>query len=82
MSELKFISAIILFLICTSCSSVKTTPVSYQCPQIKLPADPVPATRHLTARSKPNEVIKAWVATALAYREWDIIVRKQVQNSK
>lgn len=65
----------------TSCSLIKPTPIAYHCPRIILPADPKPNTDKLTEKSKPNEVIKAWVSTAMAYRDWNRIVRKQIENS-
>ena len=71
-----------VLIIFTSSCAVKAVPVIYKCPQITLPADPIPLTKQLTDRSKPDEIIKAWVATATAYRNWHHIVRKQIDNSK
>ena len=64
----------------TACTSVK--PVAFKCPRIILPADPVPATRKLTPKSTPDQVVKAWVATSYLYQGWNKTVRQQVENSK
>lgn len=78
---IKCVGAVVAICMITSCSTPKPVPVSYDCPQIDLPRDPVPATRQLTVTSKPDEVMKAWVASAMAYKKWDEIVRTQVENS-
>jgi hypothetical protein len=71
---------LLLFVMLTSCMTPK--PVAYHCPRIILPADPVPPTRKLTLKSQPNDVMKAWVATAYLYQGWNKTVRKQVESSK
>lgn len=47
-------------------------------PEIKLPADPENTVFKLNDTSKPNEVIKAWVVTAVACRDWSKTVKKQI----
>ena len=79
---LKRLSAIMAFLILISCSTGKPALVSYKCPAIVLPDDPVEYVSTLNAKSEPNEVMQAWVATALSYRNWNRTVREQVANSR
>lgn len=70
------ISAIlILFLV--GCSSPVLIP---QVQAIKLPPDPVNGVAALTDKSSPDEVVRAWVATATAYRNWNRTVRKQIET--
>lgn len=57
-------------------------PVAYKCPAIIFPADPIPAVYKISRKSSPDEVMKAWVSTAVAYKRWNQIARKQVQSSK
>ena len=64
-----------------ACAS-KIEPVAYNCPRIELPDDPVSLTDTITDDSTPDEVMKAWVATAYAYRGWNRTVRQQVESSK
>jgi hypothetical protein len=52
------------------------------CAHVDLPADPKSTVNLLSDKSTPDQVIKAWVATAYAYREWNIIVRKQIEASR
>lgn len=81
MISISRLSVIILFLNFTSC----TTPppnIAYECPEIILPHDPFVPIGSLTDKSKPDEVMKAWVATAIAYRDWNRIVRQQIDMSK
>ena len=82
--------AIIIFHICvygvislclSSCAS-KPIPIQFNCPRIMLPPDPIEATKKLTAKSSPDTVAKAWVATTTEYKGWNIIVRKQLRASK
>ena len=70
------------FLVIASCTTGKPELVSYHCPTITLPDDPPSYTGKLNYESEPNEVMQAWVATALAYRNWDRAVREQVALSK
>ena len=70
-----------LVFILSGCTIPKPVPVVYDCPIVDLPPDPVPATRKLTVKSRPDEVVKAWVATAKAYKQWNTIVRQEVENS-
>lgn len=67
--------------ICTLTSCAHVTPVAFECPRLILPKDPIVPIHQITSASKSNEVIKAWVATAIAYRDWNIIVRKQIAES-
>jgi hypothetical protein len=55
-------------------------PISYNCPKIELPSDPIDYTKILTDVSSPDEVIKAWVTTASGYKEWNAIVREQMSK--
>jgi len=61
----------------TGCSR-KIIPVSYGCPTVKLPPDPADYLGKLDYKSTPDEVMQGWVATALAYRNWNKAVRYQV----
>lgn len=75
----------LLLIICFSlsgCALFKPTPVVYHCPKIILPEDPISPVDNLTQNSKPGDVIKAWVVTAIEYKNWNRIVRKQVENSQ
>lgn len=60
----------------------KPTPIVYKCPKIILPKDPISPVDKLNQNSKPNEVIKAWVITAIEYKNWNRIVRKQIEESQ
>lgn len=80
-SSLKALTGVIAILIVTSCAHTPT-PIAYHCPKIELPPDPVPQTKRLTSKSRPDQVIKAWVATANGYKGWNKIVRQQVENSQ
>jgi len=70
----------IILIIVTACSRT-AAPIAYDCPVIILPDDPAPLTASLTDESRPDEVIKAWVATAYAYRGWNQDVRQQIESS-
>ena len=74
-----FIILVLTLWLCT-CATIPT-PIAYQCPHITLPPDPIPATTKLTSQSKPDQVVKAWVATTIAYKGWNTIVRQQVAKS-
>lgn len=76
----KVIYCLILILCLSSCA--KPTPVVLDCPKIILPKDPIIPLSQLTDESKPDVVIKAWVVTAMAYRDWNRAVRKQIERSK
>lgn len=75
-----FLIALLIFLF-TGCAT-KPVPVAYDCPTLELPADPVPATRKLTDKSRPDEVIKAYVKTVRDYVSWNQVVRAEVETSK
>lgn len=64
-----------------SCSIFKPTPIAYHCPVIHLPPDPIISLNKINDKSKPDEIIKSWVYTAIAYKNWNKIVRKQIKNS-
>jgi len=70
------------FLIITSCTTGKPELVSYHCPTVVLPDDPQEYVSSLNYKSQPNDVVQAWVATALSYRNWNRAVREQVSYSK
>ncbi len=67
---------VVLMLAMVGCTS-KVYP---NCPTIVLPDDPRVPVKDLTLESTPDEVIKAWVATAYAYRDWNRVVRRQIEN--
>ena len=69
-----------LVLVLCACAQ-RPIPIAYECPKLQLPADPVAPVRTLTPQSSADEVIKAWVATAVAYETWNVVVRKQVNSS-
>lgn len=79
-SPFKALAGAMLIFSVISCTH-KPIPISYNCPKIVLPSDPVPQTKRLNKNSRPDQVIKAWVATANEYRGWNKIVREQVENS-
>lgn len=76
-SQNVFIIIFISFFI-NACS----TPIFYTHSKIILPNDPIVPISKLNDQSQPDEVIKAWVATAIAYRNWSRIVRKQIELSQ
>jgi hypothetical protein len=55
-------------------------PIAYECPKVILPADPILPIKTLTAKSTPDQVMKSWIATATAYRDWNRVVRKQIAS--
>ncbi len=74
---------IFLMIVCTIVLTACTTtpiPVSYNCPKLELPSDPPQAIRLLNSKSKPDEVMKAWVATATDYYQWNQIVHAEVDS--
>lgn len=62
----------------TGCGTKAIQPIAYDCPKIKLPNDPIDYTKSLNEKSTPDEVIKAWVATAQSYKGWNKTVRRQI----
>jgi hypothetical protein len=56
------------------------TPIAYQCPIIILPADPIPEIKKINKKSRNDQVVKAWVATAIQYKNWNEEVRKQIET--
>lgn len=69
--------AIICFCLVAGCSTQKPLPVVYDLPTIKLPAAPPEFTQGLNDKSTPDEVVKAWVASSVAYKSWMIAVKRQ-----
>ena len=63
------------------CVAPKPIPIAYNCPIIQLPPDPEIITRQLTDASRPDEVMKAWVATASSYYQWNRIVHQEIENA-
>ena len=72
---------LVIMLMLSGCAT-KPIPVVYDCPVIMLPADPIPDIRKLKPDARPDQIIKAWVATATQYRGWDQTVRAEIANSK
>lgn len=62
-----------------SCAT-KPIPVVYQCPVVKLPPEPVAHLSRLTNKSRPDQVLKAYVADLSAYKGWCHAVQKQVNG--
>ena len=58
--------------------ATKPIEIAYDCPKLILPKDPILYTQKLTNKSSAEQVMKSWVATANAYRDWNVTVRKQV----
>lgn len=82
MNIFKSISVIIIIITCCiSCSYKSLKPISYNCPKIELPDDPIIPLKNINEQSKSDEVIKAWVVTAYLYREWNIVVREQIDET-
>ena len=84
----KILSCVLMIVICiiffflgvTGCTS-HVIPISYGCPKIILPNDPIIPIDKIDEESSSDEVIKAWVVTAYAYREWNLIVREQIEET-
>lgn len=72
---------VIMILGTVACVS-RVPSVAYNCSVIVLPADPVAPVTNLTSSSEPDDVMKAWVATATGYRDWNRIVRHQIIMSQ
>lgn len=72
---------IILAMLITACSTTKPRPVAYQCPPVKLPSEPIEPILSLKQDSRPDEIIKAWVATATGYKAWHDTVLDQYPQS-
>lgn len=62
------------------CANTKRSVITIHPQPIKLPSDPVNYVSRLNDKSSPDEVVKAWVSTATAYRNWNRIVRKQIES--
>lgn len=70
----------VFFLDMAGCAT-SPVPVAYNCPRTILPDDPKQNPYFLTSKSSPDEVMKSWVITALAYREWNKAVHTEIENS-
>lgn len=57
----------------------KITPVSYQCPVIRLPGIPTREIVNLSDKSRPDEVIKAYVIDLQSCSSWVKTVQVQAQ---
>lgn len=77
---IKILILLVILVAMTGCAP-KAVPLAYNCPTITLPPDPIPVIRKLTAKSRPDEVMKAWVETAYQYRGWNQAVRNQIESS-
>lgn len=62
----------------TSCSPPRAQPVYYNVPFIQVPPDPPSHMDAITDKSPPEDVMKAWIATAVSERGWRRTVRKQI----
>lgn len=70
---------ILLFIMLCGCAA-KPYNVGYKCPKIIFPPDPAMPALMLNDRSSNDEIIKAWVATGVGLRNWNKIVRRQVES--
>jgi hypothetical protein len=66
---------IVLLILISGCSGTK---IAFECPKVQLPPDPVLATSILTSKSQDDEIIKAWVASAASLKNWNRVVRAQL----
>lgn len=64
------------------CASQNPVPVAYDCPELELPPEPIAATQKLTVNSRPDEVVKAYVATLRNYKGWIQTVEAEVEKTK
>jgi len=70
-----------LILVLSGCATTPR-PIVYNCPKIVLPPDPVPEVYKLTVKSKPGDIVKAWVATAIQYHDWNLAVHKEISEAQ
>lgn len=68
--------------LCIGSCSREQPIIHYQSGVIKFPEDPVRTTDALHSKSTPDEVIKAWVSTAVGYMHWHDVVKKQHDASR
>lgn len=73
---------ILIAIMLSGCATNKPAIIQYSCPIITLPPDPISPLTKLTIESKPEEVVKSWIATACMYRDWNKIVRAQIRSSR
>lgn len=70
---------IMLFMIIVLCScSNNITPIAYHCPAIQLAEIPKLPIETLSKKSKPDEVVKAYVSTLVILKGWIKITKDQV----
>lgn len=79
-TEVVTLLAIILILILSLSSCSSPVKLAYDCPKLQLPSDPANPAADLTPQSSSAEVVKAWVATAKGYHQWNQVVRQQVDH--
>ena len=79
---MKTLCAIMIFLSCASCALMKPKTIAYNCPHLILPKDPPEYLNKLTDKSPPSDVLRAWIVTAISYKDWNLAVRRQVSASK
>ncbi len=80
--NIKCILVLYVVMLISSCATEnKPIKIVYHVPEIKLPPIPNAATNKLSDKSTPAEIMKAWVATATAYRGWSLTVKKMIDDS-
>ena len=57
-------------------------PLAYNCPIIQLPIYPPVLLNKLNNKSKPNEVIQVWVATAESCLSYVKVAKQQIKRSQ
>jgi len=77
----KILIPLSLFFLLTGCAKQLNPNLIGDIPTLNIPSDPEEPVKKLTPESKPDEVIKAWVATATAYKNWNRVIRNQIKNS-
>jgi len=68
--------AVLLAALC-SCAS-NTTPIAYHCPMIELTDIPKLPLDKLNKKSKPDEVVKAYVSSVVLLKGWAKITKEQI----
>jgi hypothetical protein len=72
---------LLLLILLQGCASHKVQAIAYQCPVITLPPYPQMPIANLTAKSQPNDVIKAYAASISICKGYVAVVTKQVNGS-
>lgn len=75
--RIMFLSYVMLIL--TGCAS-SSIPVAYQCPSIVLPSETNLNVSGLNEKSRPDEVIKAYVADLTNSRAWIKAVKEETST--